>query len=57
MRSENLKVWLREATKEKYLYTRRWDKLVSVTKLEIREVNILTALTWTTMMLITKGRG
>ena len=57
MRSENLKVWLREATKEKYLYTRRWDKLVSVTKLAFREVHILTALTWTTMMLIKKGRG
>ena len=35
----------------------RGDKLVSVTKLELREGHIPTALAWTMMVLINKGRG
>ena len=33
MRAENLKVGLREATREKDPETRQWEKLASVTKL------------------------
>ena len=44
MSSDNLKVLLMEVTQEKDLYTRRWYKLVSVTKLVFRESCILIAL-------------
>ena len=57
MRSENLEVCKREATREKDPEPRRWDKLVSVTKMVFRERHIPTALTWTTMMQITNGGG
>ena len=33
MRAEDLEVWKREATREKDPEPRRWDKLVSVTKM------------------------
>ena len=57
MRAENMKVWLREVTQEKHLDTRRWKKLVSVTKLKFREGHIPAELSCTTMVLITKGGG
>ena len=56
MREENLKVWLREATREKDQGTRCWDKLASVTNLAFREGHTPAALVWKTMVLITKGR-
>ena len=45
MRAEDLEVWKRDATREKDPETRRWDKLVSVTKMVLREGRIPTALT------------
>ena len=57
MRTEHLKVWLRELMQENDPGTRRWDKLVSVAKLAFQEGHILMALSWTTMVLITMGGG
>ena len=57
MRADNIKVWKRELTHEKDPDTRRWEKLVSVTKLVFREGCILTALSWTMMVLITNIGG
>ena len=57
IRADHFKVFLSEATQLKDPYTRRWYKLVSVTKLAFREGRIPTALTWTTMVLIIKGVG
>ena len=42
---------------EKTPDTEHWDKLVSVTELVFRDVHILEALEWTTMVLITKSGG
>ena len=55
-RPDHLKDWLREATREKDLDTRQWDKLVSMTKLAFREGCILTELTWMMMLIILKCR-
>ena len=57
MRSEHLKVYLRGATREKESETRRWGKLVSLTKMEFQEGPISTSLAWTSMVLIPKGGG
>ena len=38
MRADNIKVWKRELTHEKDPDTRRWEKLVSVTKLASERV-------------------
>ena len=57
MSVEHLKVWLRDASREKELEPRRWGKLVIAKILEFREGCISTALTWTTMLVIAKGEG
>ena len=57
MKAEHLKVWLREETRGKDLEPRQWGKLMIVARLVFQEGRILTALTWTTMMIITKGVG
>ena len=57
MRSENVKVWIREATREKDPGKKRWEKLVIVTNMALQERCTLTALTWTRMVLIPKFRG
>ena len=56
-RAEHMKVCLKGVTWEKDPYPRRWDKLVSVMKLAFREGRIPMSLTWTMMMIITKGGG
>ena len=57
MRQELLHGWLRDATYEKDLDTRMWDKLVSFSKMTFREGRLPVALTWIMMVLLTKGRG
>ena len=57
MKAEHLKAWIMEATRKKNPDTEHWDKLVSVTELVFRDVHILEALEWTTMVLITKSGG
>ena len=56
MRSEQLKVWPRGATREKYPDTRLWE-MVSVTKLAFREGHIPMGLAWTIMVQIIKVGG
>ena len=41
MRDEHLKACIHEATLEKYLVTRRWETLVSITKVVFQEVHLL----------------
>ena len=57
MTAGQFKAWLRKANMKKCLEREHWDKLVSITKSEFRDGNILEALEWTTMALITKGEG
>ena len=47
----------KEGEHEKCLEREHWDKLVSITKSEFRDGNILEALECLTMALITKGEG
>ena len=53
MKAEHLKKWLRDATREKYPDTKKWDKLVSITQVEFRDGYIPESMTWTMMLLIT----
>ena len=57
MKSEHLKTWIWEATREKYPDTNKWDKLVSITHIAFREGYIPEAMVWTTVVLIQKGGG
>ena len=57
MKSEHLKAWLRSATRKKDPNTKTWDKVVSVIQVAFQEGYITEALMWTTMALITKGKG
>ena len=47
MREEHIKFSIRKVTRENVLEPTRWDKLVSVMKLEFREGRIPEALTYT----------
>ena len=55
-KTENLKEWLRAATREKEPDTETWDKVVSVIHVAFWEGYIPDALTWKTMVLIPKGK-
>ena len=46
---------MKEATWEKYPDTKRWDKLVILTKLAFQEGRFLVVVTWTIMVIIPKG--
>ena len=49
-------MWLRESTREKKPYRIRWEALVIITQLNLREGSIPVELTWTTMILLPKWR-
>ena len=57
MKVENLKTWLREATREKDSDTEKWYKLVSITQVAFRDGYIPEAMTWMTVVLVPKGGG
>ena len=57
MRAEHLKMWLIEATREKNMDKARWEGLVSMAKLNFQEGIMSAELTWTTMILLPKGKG
>ena len=57
MTVEQLKAWLREATREKCPGREHWDKIVSIKRLAFREGHILEALIWETMVFISKSGG
>ena len=57
MKAEHLKAWLRAATREKEPDTKTWDKVVSVIQVAFLEGCILEALMWTTIVLVSKGKG
>ena len=54
---DHLQEWLREATQEKELDTRRLEKIVSLTKLAFQEGHLYVALTRSKMVLLPKGGG
>ena len=56
MRADQLKAWMREATRERDPATTRWDALAIMTQLYFREGILSEELTWNTMILILKGR-
>ena len=56
-KAEHLKAWLQAETREKYPGTEAWYKVVSVIQVAFREGYIPEALIWTTMVLMTKGKG
>ena len=55
IREENLKVWLREAIREKDLDTIQWEKLVSVINMAFQKGCIPTALDCMRVVLIPEG--
>ena len=57
MRAEDLKGWIREATRKKESVGRRWDLLVRLLQKISREGTPLEELTWAKMFLIPKGEG
>ena len=57
MKSEHLKTWLREATRENEPDTYNWYKLVSITQVAFWDRYIPEAFTWTPMVLIPNGGG
>ena len=57
MKAENLKAWLRVATREKDPDTETWNKVVSVIQVVFQKGYIPEALMWKTMVLIPKGKA
>ena len=57
IKREQLKLCLREATREKYPETEHWNKLASITELAFRDGHILEALACTNMVLIPNSEG
>ena len=57
MQAEDLKVWLREATREENLVVRRWLLLVRLFQKEFEDGFSPEELTWATMVLLPKWKG
>ena len=57
MKAEHLESWLRKGTREKYLDTEAWDKVVSVVQVAFQDRYTPEELMWTTVVLILKGDG